>query len=501
MQSELGLTIPQHAITETSMGLVFTSGSGHMDETEDVDFKECYAVGQDLLATANAIGAKLYGGCSSNKGDDYQCLYFSEEVGGLVNYRSTYQHSALVALLPHTFAQPQLTHPYSLAPIDPLEIEFDKHDQYADGRFFLVSKINGRPVVEFLAEYWPGADEYLDEWVEKHTAIPRRPEAHGITIGSSASVSQQIIWPNVAIWLEEKDKEILLRLVRAEPQDTNHFLMELAPTPVAALAGNAKLLMESMAFMPYSDDASVLAFLCESRKILLVDSQSNVEAETMLASAPANGALVGIYINGEYSTGTPLSIGYHNYSQIAAIIPATATENLPSNILQARASRGIRLFVCHSSDDKPTAREFVTLVETEVGAHRWIDEEELIVGDDLRDAIRKALKAPNQYVIPFITRRSVNSSWVARELKWALGEEERQQRVCILPVVIDTSGGNTVLKGLKAGLGKKRYAAIESRLGIRVRSLDASEIRAKALQLAKDIKTRAARQEEGRGGT
>lgn len=488
-QHELGISVPEHVIPNTSMGIVFSSGSGHMDSVEEVDFKECFAVGQDLLAASNTIDAHLYGGCSSNKSrEHYQCLYFSEEIAGQVRYTSNYRHGALVALLPHTLARSHLTHPYTVSDVPPLKIDFAPREQYSPGRSFLVEKINGEPVEAFLEQYWPGASEYLEEWIEGHVPIPEKPEAHGVTIGSSGSRTDDKLWPNVAVWLEREGDCTLLRLVRAEPAESNHFLMELAPNPVEALKRNTVTLMEGLSFMPHSADMSVLAFLCESRKMLLRREQSNIEAETMLASAPENGALIGIYINGEYSTGAPRSIGYHNYSQIAAMIPGLDTDNLPHNVQQALLAKGVRLFLCHSSDDKPALREFVGYVERHlVGSTEWLDENELIAGDDLEARIKTAIASPKQFFVPFLTLNTVESSWVKKELKWAFEQEIEQDRRFILPVVIDLHGGK-VVEALRAVWGKKLWKGIEDRLQTVLRSTELAEVEAKAAKLAADIR-------------
>ncbi len=499
-QRELGLSVPEHVIPQTSVGLVFSSGSGHMDSVDDVDFKECFAVGQDLLAAANTVDAHLYGGCSTNKSrEHYQCLYYSEEVAGQVRYASSYQHGAVVTLLPHTLARSHLAHPYTAAPVPPLDVKFHDREQYADGRSFFVREINGAPVEDFLKEYWPGASEFLDEWIDGHVPIPGRPEAHGVTIGSSGSRTDDKLWPNVAVWLEREGDETLLRLVRAEPEESNHFLMEMAPDPVEALKRNAVNLMEGLAFMPHSDDMSVLAFLCESRKILLETKESNIEAEMMIDAAPSKGALIGIYLNGEYSTGAPRSIGYHNYSQIAAMLPAIATDNLPYNVQQALAAKGTQLFLCHSSRDKSAVREFAGCVEQHIfGSKDWIDEDKLVTGDELRDAIKGAIATPNQFFIPFFTANSATAPWFQRELKWAFKQEEAQERRFILPVVID-AGGVDVLDMFRKAWGDKFWKRIEQRLAVVVRSTELIEIEAKAAKLASDIRARAEREKQEAG--
>jgi hypothetical protein len=87
----------------------------------------------------------------------------------------------------------------------------------------------------------------------------------------------------------------------------------------------------------------VLSFLCESRKYLLNEQRSNVEAEVFLSAMPQAETKVGIYLNGEYSLGHRHSIGYHNFSQITAALPARSVRELPVDIAFARMSRSDKL--------------------------------------------------------------------------------------------------------------------------------------------------------------
>lgn len=497
IQETLGVDIPPLTVTESSIGMIFTTGSGHIEAKEFIDFKDCYAVGQELLHVAMESGAQLFGGCASNRSSaQLQALYYSEEIGAKTHYRATFRHGAVVAFLPYTRAQAHLRHPYRHVPDGRLDIEFHPRDMYAEGRYFYVRRINGRDPVDFLADYWDYSREDLERMADEHTPIPSEPGAHLVTIASSLNRYDENAWPNVPIWLDREDGEVLLRLVRAEADDGNYYLMELKP---AYLADNARDLMSSLK-TNFSDDTSLLCFLCESRKYVLDAHDSNVEAEEMIAGAPASGAVIGIYINGEYSTGSPRSIGYHNYSQIGAIIPRREVDTLPSNIRDARRASNVEVFLCHASRDKSTVREFADVIEREIpGATRWIDEKQLVVGDTLRDAIRAAIGAPNQYFVPFISDRSVGSEWVQQELAWALEEEKKLGRVFILPVVLDDRGGE-VFAALRDAWKPHLVRHLDEKLQLYVFDFTEEEVAGKARSLARAIASHAAQRDRGRAG-
>lgn len=486
--SLMGVDLDAHAVTDSSTGLLFTTGSGHIRADQAVDFKECYAIGQELVAAADDYRAHIVGGCSSNRSEkQLQCLYYSEQLGARVLYKYTYQHAAVFTLLPYTRARLDLSHPYKrVEGMDKLDLEFDPYDQYAPNRSFYVRAIDGRDPIDFLADYWHYTREDLNRLVEERTAIPAEPDAHWVTIGSSLSKRDDGIWPNIPVWLEKINGKTMMRMVRAEDEDANYYLMELRPE---GLRENARDLMKSLR-SNFSRDVSMLTFLCESRKYVLNSMSSNAEATEVITSAPEDSSIIGIYLNGEYSTGERRSIGYHNYSQIGAAIPTRPVRDLPMVFGDAKVTAGLELFACHSSRDKSTVREFMNAVQEVLhGSTVWIDERELLAGDVLKDKIREAIGRGNQLVVPFLSDRSVTSNWVQEELQWALREEKDQGRTIILPVVLDDRG-NFVLDELERTWDVELVQVMMSRLHVTIHDFSEEEVVTKAHRLARDVMRR-----------
>jgi hypothetical protein len=318
---------PVTDLAQTSIGFVVTSGSGHVDADvkTEIDFKECYAVGQELKRVADDLGIMLTGGCASNRSTGQsQALYFSAEGAG---YNYTYGHAAVVAILPRSRALLHLEHPYKKVSDECLSIDFHPHEMFEAGRYFCVSRIDGQSPSDYLRENgWQFTDEEFALMVEKHTAIPTEPRAHYVTIASASPEIEAALWPNVPVWFERVDGEVILRLVRAEAQDSDFYLVRMS---IDDLVDNAGGLAESFK-RNRSSSSNLLAFLCESRKYVLAEKNRNDEAETLLSAADGDSSVVGIYLNGEYSTGDFRSIGYHNYSQIGVLlvdkhIPSTTT--------------------------------------------------------------------------------------------------------------------------------------------------------------------------------
>lgn len=93
------------------------------------------------------------------------------------------------------------------------------------------------------------------------------------------------------------------------------------------------------------------------------------------------------------------------------------------------------LFICHSSDDHP----FVNWLSTELGKKgikTWTDEGKILVGDSLIGKIEEGI-SKTKYFGVIISKNSVKSRWVKIELEMAFAKEFKEDRVFILPIVIE----------------------------------------------------------------
>jgi nucleoside phosphorylase len=318
-------------------GILFTSGSGHIGAKQFIDFTDCYAVGQELRNDAS--GAQIVGGCSSNRHPkQLQCIYYAKLDRGSEVYDFTYDHAAIATFLPYSPSEYLLQHPFALVNQEPLQLEFNDKDQYDEGRYFYIERINGLEPMDFLVDYWDVSRDEMLTMMEEGTPIPAEMKTFEYTIASALSPFERAIWPNVPIWFDEVDGKALLRLVRAEAQGSPYYLMQMKRD---GLRENVQSLAAHFD-RNIGEEAAVVCFLCESRKYLLDAIDSNMEADTVLASMPEAHVKLGIYLNGEYAVGPSDSIGYHNFTQIAAITPTRTILELPGGLrdeVEARQRR------------------------------------------------------------------------------------------------------------------------------------------------------------------
>jgi hypothetical protein len=112
-----------------------------------------------------------------------------------------------------------------------------------------------------------------------------------------------------------------------------------------------------------------------------------------------------------------------------------------------------RVFLSHNWDDKRIARLLASKLAGR-GIGVWLDEAEIRLGDSLIEKIRAGLDQVD-YVVALLSRSSLASTWVAKELDVAMNQEIENRRVKVLPIRLDDSDLPGFLKG-------KLYADLRS---------------------------------------
>lgn len=93
------------------------------------------------------------------------------------------------------------------------------------------------------------------------------------------------------------------------------------------------------------------------------------------------------------------------------------------------------VFISHTGLDKPFVRKFSNGLQR-YGLSSWVDEAEIMIGDSLIEKISKGITESSFFAI-VISKNSVNSKWVQKELNIALSNELYNSSKKILPIVID----------------------------------------------------------------
>src|SRR4029450_12777917 len=98
-----------------------------------------------------------------------------------------------------------------------------------------------------------------------------------------------------------------------------------------------------------------------------------------------------------------------------------------------------RIFLCHATEDKAQVREVYHRLRAIDGFEPWLDEEDLVPGQDWDYEIKRALKT-SDFILIFLSRSSLaKRGYVQREMKLALDalQELPEATIHTIPLRID----------------------------------------------------------------
>ncbi len=155
--------------------------------------------------------------------------------------------------------------------------------------------------------------------------------------------------------------------------------------------------------------------------------------------------------------------------------------------------KGDGVFLSHSSKDKQFVRWLGTQLQKK-GHFVWIDEAEIRAGESLIDKISEGLGSV-EYVVAILSKASIKSEWVKRELNVALTREIKRKKYQVIPILIEKVAVPAFLEDRKyldfqsLSKAKKSLKELLVRLGpvkkhIKIPSEELSQIK----DLLKDLK-------------
>jgi hypothetical protein len=137
--------------------------------------------------------------------------------------------------------------------------------------------------------------------------------------------------------------------------------------------------------------------------------------------------------------------------RIAALEEIAYVSDLLSNrMFSARfshAPRGAKIFLSHSSADKP----FVTGLAVDLSAlgHQpWFDDWDILAGESIPEKISSGIEEAD-FVVVVLSRHAVESKWVANEWQAKYWNEIIERRVAVIPVLLDECNIPTLLRTKK----------------------------------------------------
>jgi hypothetical protein len=117
-------------------------------------------------------------------------------------------------------------------------------------------------------------------------------------------------------------------------------------------------------------------------------------------------------------------------------------ETSPSSPLASSphpSSRPLRVFLCHASADKPAVRDLYQRLNQEGFIQPWLDEEELLPGQDWQFEIPKAVRASDVVLVCLSPQSITKAGYVQKEIKFALdiADEQLEGTIFLIPVRLE----------------------------------------------------------------
>ena len=82
--------------------------------------------------------------------------------------------------------------------------------------------------------------------------------------------------------------------------------------------------------------------------------------------------------------------------------------------------RKLRIFICHSSHDKPVVRELCSRINKEGWVETWLDEEKILPGQNWEIEIQRAVEKADIVIACISKSSTTKEGFVNRELRYAL---------------------------------------------------------------------------------
>lgn len=101
-------------------------------------------------------------------------------------------------------------------------------------------------------------------------------------------------------------------------------------------------------------------------------------------------------------------------------------------------SRLLKVFLCHSSVDKPAVRTLYKALK-DSGFNPWLDEEKLLPGQDWEHEIIKAVRGSDAVVVCLSKGSTTRAGYVHREIRFALdvAEEQPEGAIFLIPAKLE----------------------------------------------------------------
>lgn len=101
--------------------------------------------------------------------------------------------------------------------------------------------------------------------------------------------------------------------------------------------------------------------------------------------------------------------------------------------------RKLKIFLCHASQDKPVVRDLYRRLLGEDWIEPWLDEEEILPGQDWNFEIERAVESSDVVIVCVSSVSTAKEGYVQRELRRVVDValEKPEGAIFVIPVCLD----------------------------------------------------------------
>jgi len=167
-----------------------------------------------------------------------------------------------------------------------------------------------------------------------------------------------------------------------------------------------------------------------ARQLLLQPAELNVVGDHNVATVTKQSA-------GDYA----IQIGQLNLTlspEQLRSLPVSANTASPLSAASMGLPRQLRVFLCHASGDKPAVRDLYRRLRSD-GIAPWLDEEDLLPGQDWQLEIPKAVRSSDAVIICLSRRAITKAGYVQKEIRYALdvADEQPESTIFLIPLRLE----------------------------------------------------------------
>jgi len=253
-------------------------------------------------------------------------------------------------------------------------------------------------------------------------------------------------------WMDEATTAQIAQFAGIDPRTAGKLLKNATHIGIAGKRGAGYILLTSYPYQGVEEQKRDVVREALVRMPLLVSARQFMSLGDPLEGAMRKAATVAKILPFNMGDYAPL---LEWARALGALKPGLIQEDLVDSAEAAKIERHVSdksrrvAFLSHSSVDKPFVRQLAADLKA-AGIDVWLDEQRIRVGESIPEKISQGL-AESDFFLLAVSRASVESEWVKKELNGALINEVQRRSVHILPLKLDDAK-------IPAPISDKKYA-------------------------------------------